>query len=139
MRARLATILLASVISAGATAADLGPYRSLQPQPNFVRYGNPAFTWTGFYLGGQVGYGWGEDKTALILNGQRITFDGLGGLSGDTIKHDIDGAVGGGHAGFNYQAGNFVIGLEADVEASGVNGSRSATERTVVNGVPVSG
>jgi outer membrane immunogenic protein len=100
-------ILLSSValigLTAGAMAADL-PSRRIAPAP--VIPAVPAFTWTGFYVGVQAGYTWGEDDN-------NITFLGVpfGGTSGD-----LDGFVGGAHAGFNYQFGSIVVGLEADIE-----------------------
>ena len=52
-------ILLASVgaiaIAGSAFAADLGPPPVYVPPP-------PIFTWTGLYLGGQIGYAWARDN-----------------------------------------------------------------------------
>lgn len=139
MKRQLAIGVFASLLSSVAFAADLGPMRGY-PQPTHPGfYGAPVFTWTGFYVGGQVGYAWGEDDTVLSSGRERIVFDGLGGLHGDSIKYDIDGVVGGAHAGFNLQSGNFVIGIEGDLEASGVSGERTASESGTILGVPVSG
>ena len=41
-----------------ASAADLGHRRALPPAPVLMA---PAFTWTGLYVGGQLGYMWGKD------------------------------------------------------------------------------
>ena len=55
-------ILLASVgaiaLAGSAFAADL-PSRA--PPPVYVPPA-PIFTWTGFYVGGQIGYGWGQNN-----------------------------------------------------------------------------
>jgi len=60
----------------------------------------PVFNWNGFYVGGHVGYGWGDAS----------------GVS-------IDGVVGGAQIGFNvHLSPNWVIGLETDISASGVSG-----------------
>jgi outer membrane immunogenic protein len=67
----------------------------------------PLFNWTGFYVGGHVGYGWGD----------------AGGL-------DTDGWFGGGQIGVNYQfAPNWVWGVEADLSGSGIDGGNAATSR----------
>lgn len=74
-----------------------------------------AYDWTGFYLGAQVGYGWGDFDTDITINGERQNMIAPGG--------DFDGIVGGGHVGYNIQFNQFVLGVEGDLEASGMNGS----------------
>jgi len=69
----------------------------------------PLFTWTGFYLGGHAGYG------AASLN----EFNAKGGFAG-------------GQAGYNYQLGNWVVGLEGD----GAWSSMSSGARVVVPSGP---
>jgi outer membrane immunogenic protein len=110
-----ATALVA--LTAAASAADL-PSR-YAPAP--VVAAVPVFTWTGFYVGAQAGYAWGEDETSLFFGGAPVD---LGGLSTD---FDSDGFVGGVHAGFNYQMGSFVIGVEGDLEAAGIDGDLTVT------------
>ena len=83
-----------------AVAADL-PYREAPPA-----YIAPAFSWTGLYLGGQIGFAWGQD-----------TFSGYGpGYAFSGVQSNPSGVVGGAHVGYNYQINQFVIGLEGDVE-----------------------
>ncbi|MGX9145969.1 outer membrane protein [Mesorhizobium sp. 128a] len=65
--------------------------------------------WTGVYLGGVVGYGWG---TTHALDD---------GSPSDGIKYD--GVLGGIAIGYNKQFGNIVAGVEADFSASGLKGS----------------
>lgn len=67
------------------------------------------FSWTGFNVGVQTGYGWNNVDLSPVGGG-------LGGFTADT---NIDGAVLGGFVGYNYQLqNNWVIGLEGDLEAS---------------------
>jgi outer membrane immunogenic protein len=79
----------------------------------------PAFmstnSWTGVYIGAQVGYGWGQSSGT----------QNAGGTFFPVVPYSIDTAGGlvGGHIGFNYQAGALVLGAEADLEAANVNGS----------------
>jgi outer membrane immunogenic protein len=69
----------------------------------------PAFNWTGAYIGGQVGYLWGDGH---------LEFDGDG--FGDP---DPDGWQGGVYIGYNYQmANNVVLGVEADAMFGDVEG-----------------
>ncbi|WP_052954624.1 outer membrane protein [Microvirga vignae] len=94
-------ILLASVallgLTAAASAADLPSRRAPAPVVAAV----PVFTWTGFYVGVNAGYGWSDDD-----------LDGV-----DFADDDDDGGfVGGAQVGYNYQIGSFVVGLEGDIQ-----------------------
>ncbi len=92
---------LALLAAGSAVAADL-PNRRAAPAPA-VAYA-PAFTWTGFYLGVNAGYGFGE-----------FTRDGRN-------FDDPSGFVGGGQVGYNYQIGQFVAGIEGDLQYSDLKG-----------------
>jgi outer membrane immunogenic protein len=103
-------ILLASVALFGfagaAAAADL-PVRSAPPAP--IIAAAPLFTWTGFYVGGQVGYGWNANDNDFVLPGGFVVQSGDFGDEGD-------GFLAGVHAGYNVQFGSFVVGVEGDIE-----------------------
>ncbi len=103
-------ILLASVALFGfagaASAADL-PMRAAPPAP--VIAAAPLFTWTGFYVGGQVGYGWNANDNDIVLPTGFVVQSGDFGDSGD-------GFLAGVHAGYNVQLGSFVVGVEGDIE-----------------------
>ena len=116
-------ILLASVALFGfagaATAADL-PVRAAPPAPVFSAV--PVFTWTGFYVGVNAGYGWQDsnDGSVFVPGG---TIPGVAG--GGTIVYgddNGDGFVGGGQIGYNYQIGSFVVGLEGDIQYADFGG-----------------
>lgn len=64
----------------------------------------PECNWTGFYLGLNAGYGWGNSRSSSNDEG----FDESSG----SVSLDPDGAVVGGQLGFNWQIGHFVLGLE---------------------------
>jgi outer membrane immunogenic protein len=71
-----------------------------------------ASAWTGFYLGVHGGYGWKSNDFSFDF-----APDGrLGGI-------DSRGWVGGGQAGYNWQYGRAVAGLEADFSATGIKGT----------------
>ena len=65
-----------------------------------------VYSWTGFYLGGHVGYGggsFGPDANPLPLQGA-------------FFPHSVTGMIGGYQAGYNRQLANHVVlGVEADV------------------------
>jgi outer membrane immunogenic protein len=72
----------------------------------------PPFTWTGFYLGANLGGAWAQHTVTERLYG--LGFE-TGSSSGAFI--------GGGQLGFNYQAGWFVGGLEGDFDWASGNGN----------------
>lgn len=98
-RIALATLLLASTAAYG---ADLSTAGLIAKAPPYI----PAINWTGFYLGLNVGGGWGTTQTAV----DNLAVSNL----------SAQGIIGGAQAGFNYQLGNIVMGLEADGEWSGI-------------------
>lgn len=104
-------ILLASVgaiaLAGSALAADL-PARS--PPPVYVPP-VPIFTWTGIYIGGQIGYAWGTSNTTVT--------DPVGNFA--SFSTNNNGVIGGAHIGYNYQLTQFVIGLEGDVDGSSLS------------------
>ncbi len=104
----VATALLMTATSA-ALAADLP---SRRPPPPVYTAPPPLFTWTGIYVGGQVGYAWGHAG------------NGIPGVAGSYTGSSPDGVVGGAHVGYNYQINQFVVGLEGDVD--GTSFSKSA-------------
>jgi outer membrane immunogenic protein len=108
------TILLSSIallsLCAGSFAADLPAPRAPIAAPIFSAV--PVFTWTGFYIGVQAGYTSGETSGTVVYNGITLLDDDF----------DLEGFVGGAHAGFNYQFGSFVAGIEGDIEATSFDG-----------------
>jgi outer membrane immunogenic protein len=84
--------------------------------------GPPANSWTGFYVGLNGGGG--------IAN-TTSDFD-VGGVPFASVKNSLTGWLGGGQIGFNWQAGPAVFGVEADFQASDVDGTLS----TPCPGVP---
>jgi len=74
----------------------------------------PAFSWTGFYVGGNVGGGWGTSSDTNPAFGKPTT----GNFA-------VSGVLAGGQIGYNWQYQSFVAGLESDVDWSGVKGSTS--------------
>ncbi len=104
-------LLLASVgavaLAGSAVAADL-PSRA--PPPVYVPP-VPIFTWTGVYLGGQIGYAWGNNN---------ITWGDTYGNWG-SFNEQGNGVIGGAHVGYNLQLGQWVVGLEGDVDGSSIS------------------
>jgi outer membrane immunogenic protein len=74
----------------------------------------PFFTWNGFYLGLNAGYGFGQSSwTNTVTQATTGSFDVNGGLFGGTI-------------GYNVQFSTAVFGVEGDIAWSGIKGSSPA-------------
>jgi outer membrane immunogenic protein len=98
---------LSGLIAVPAMAADMPARMPVKaPLPAAVAY----YNWTGFYVGGHAGYGWGDSD---------FFFPGP-----DTAtSHRVRGFVGGAHAGLNWQINQFVLGIEGAVSLDKLDGS----------------
>jgi outer membrane immunogenic protein len=119
----MATVVLMAA-TGSALAADLP---SRRPPPVFVP--PPLFTWTGVYVGGQIGYAWGSDKVS-------VPFIAAAGF-GDFASASPQGLIGGGHIGYNYQVNQFVLGLEGDVEGTDIRNNIASFGTGTVYGTRV--
>jgi outer membrane immunogenic protein len=105
----LKSALVASVacaIAAPAMAADLSA-RPVYKAPAPV--GEAVFSWTGFYIGGNIGAKWGRFDETLSGPNNSVTFS-----RGDSNTE----FVGGGQIGYLWQTGQFVFGIEGDIDAT---------------------
>jgi len=110
-----------SVASAAAFAAAMGfaglshagglPEVSKKDDP--VVYHSPT-VWTGFYVGGHIGGGWGDSEV--------VREDGPPGPPGFDIDTDPSGAIFGAQIGYNFQKGHAVFGVVADISGSAIDG-----------------
>lgn len=105
----LSSVAAIVLVGAGAaSAADLPSRKGPVMAPVYA----PVFTWTGFYVGANAGYAWGQiDSTNLGV---------VGGFK------DPDGFVGGGQIGYNYQVGQWVFGAEADFQGADLKATATA-------------
>jgi outer membrane immunogenic protein len=81
-------------------------------------------TWTGLYIGGHGGWGWSSSSNATA----RSSFEpALGDSLFLPVNYDLrgDGAVFGGQLGYNWQAGNWVLGVEGDISGTAIEGFQS--------------
>ncbi len=90
--------------------------------PKFASAASPAMPWTGFYIGANAGYGWGTTTDNLIgyppFNW--AIFNIAPGVPA-TFDHTLGGFIGGGQAGYNFQTGSFVFGVEGDFSFSNIH------------------
>ena len=105
-----AAILLASTsMSVAADMAVKAPYAA----PAAV------WSWTGFYLGGHLGAGWGTTESTLtaVNPGGAIP----GGFP--IAQNSRSGFLGGGQLGYNFQSGWAVFGVQGDIAGMDVKGT----------------
>jgi outer membrane immunogenic protein len=112
-RLTLASTTILGLIGA-ASAADLP--RRAAPPPIFTPV--PVFTWSGFYIGGNAGYAWTDDRGVRTIPNDTVTARQLtSGTVAPTYRLRQDGFTGGGQIGYNYQftpGSGIVVGVEAD-------------------------
>ena len=96
-----AIAFLAALIATPAAAADF-----YGKAPAFAAAPFSGHNWNGFYVGVNLGYQWGK-----VTNW------------GGAEQH---GVMGGGQAGYNWQFGQYVFGVEADLQGSGAEGTFAA-------------
>jgi outer membrane immunogenic protein len=115
MRHLLLASVAATALTAGsAFAADL-PKRT--SAPTFTAPAPLAMSWSGFYVGVQAGGAWDNvSQTSFAAPALAGAGTGIADISGS-------GILAGGHAGYNMQFGQVVVGLEGDVEFSNLRGS----------------
>ena len=92
------------------------------------------FTWTGFYLGANFGYGWGNADTDFDPLPDAPTFINL---RPTTLNPDPDGFIGGGQIGFNWQWNKWlVLGVETDFQGTDIEGNETDSPIIQNNGTP---
>src|SRR5437764_10282453 len=74
-----------------------------------------AWSWAGPYIGLNLGYSAGKSKTDAVFSDATLGTPLF--ATGSTEK--LSGLIGGVQAGYNWQSGNWVGGIEADIQMSG--------------------
>jgi outer membrane immunogenic protein len=139
------TMLAALAVSAPAIAADL-PVKAPVIAP-------VVFSWTGYYIGGNLGYSWGRGDTDFtettnativtqifrtagpsLISTTTVTVPAA--TAGGSSRAQLNGVIGGGQMGYNWQSGSFVYGIESDLQATGERGD---TTICITAGCPAGG
>jgi outer membrane immunogenic protein len=111
MKRLIMSVAVLSGLASSAMAADM----AVKARPVPV---DPPYSWTGLYVGANIGYSWGNaDVTANFFNNVTGVL-----LATGTGSFDMNGFIGGLQAGYNWQSGPFVLGIEADIQASAEKG-----------------
>ena len=110
----------AALLTTPALAADLAATGGYKDAPIISTPAN----WTGFYVGGNVGGAWTQLDSSLNLS------DGLGDTLNLNHTNAASGIAGGGQAGYNFQNGALVLGVEGDFGILGVSQTRDVVALT---------
>src|SRR5215469_2733213 len=132
--ALLAFTLTSVVALASANAADM--YVAPPAGPGGYKDAPYYAPWAGFYAGVNGGYGWGAQNTVRDLAENANT----GTIIAETDAHFTpEGGFGGGQIGYNWQPvsgggykdgpafSHIVLGVEADIQGSGISGNATAS------------
>jgi outer membrane immunogenic protein len=110
------------MMMAAAFAADLPMKAALEP--------TPVYSWTGFYVGGNVGGAWSRNSGTITFLGPLSPLDPFTGNTGGSA------AIGGFQEGINWQfARTWVVGIEGDW--SWTNAGRGLSQALTFGGIPL--
>ena len=119
MRKVIGTLLaFAAMPMAAGYAADM----PLKAPPQIAA---AVYSWTGFYLGGEIGGGWARETTTVLSLP-------AGGNPVGTVLNPVSlsGVLGGGYVGYNYQINQIVLGIDGYYDAAGLTGTGSDISAT---------
>lgn len=110
-------VVLASFLLGGtALAADL-PVKA----PAYKAPPAAAFTWTGFYVGGNVGWGLYHFTSTNVATVNSTNFP-----AGYSSSADLDGFLGGAQVGYDWQfAPNWLVGVGGDFDWADIKGDEN--------------
>jgi outer membrane immunogenic protein len=109
-----------------AQAADLAvrPHRTVEP----------AYNWSGIYIGANAGYTWSDHGVDLSpTSGDVPALISSTGQVPGSVNLNRNGFIGGGQIGYNWQFTNWLVGLEADIQGTSVD--NTALVHTAVPGM----
>lgn len=136
MKSLVGFVAATALVATAAQAADM-----LTKAPPLVAPAPAAAaSWTGFYVGGNAGYGWQDPAVSFTPNDLLTTSITCGHLGGGTTcpppaPFAINGALGGAQAGYNWQINrNWVAGIETDFDWSGIKGTGASNFVLGING-----
>ena len=121
-----AAVAVSAILGIGAAStADL-------PVKGLPYTAAPAYSWTGFYIGGTAGVGWGNEASDVALS---TGVTNASPIVPGSYEKRMFGFMGGVEGGYNYQFNSLVVGVESDFSYANVNGSANANETFFPSGL----
>lgn len=105
--------VIGALLGTPALAADM-PLKA-PPAP-------PPPLWTGWYIGANIGGSFGSTTQTASFPATILPTSPFGSASSD-----LDGVIGGGQIGYNWQNGIWVLGIEADIQGASEQASTTLT------------
>jgi outer membrane immunogenic protein len=125
-------LIIASLVVSPACAADQSVMAPRYKAPLYqAPPPAPLYNWSGFYVGGNLGYGWGANTNPNVGFADPNVIAGFDAyvLAGGNVFQNFapKGFLGGGQIGADHQWGAFVAGAVVDFQGADISGSSSAT------------
>jgi outer membrane immunogenic protein len=118
----VAASALAVALVGQAAAADLPVGPAYQPAPVLIGY-----NWNGVYAGANVGWSRAQSNVSWTPNLTAFPVDGTAIAAASANRLTSNSVTGGAQAGYNWQAGNFLAGLEGDISFMNNNATFATT------------
>jgi outer membrane immunogenic protein len=113
-------LAIGAIVGIGAvSAADL-PARTYTKAAVMV---DPAYNWSGFYIGGEVGGAWSNSTWSTNHRSECANFT----VACDPSNLNTSSITGGGQIGGRYQTGSWVFGVEGSWAYTGLKGTTLTT------------
>ncbi len=134
-------LLLGSIALVALSSGSSAPAADMAVKAPVYKARPPVYgySWTGFYVGANVGYSWGRSSNDWNFFAQNsVTLStictGPGGGSNafcatGSDSNKLNGAIGGFQAGYNWQTGSFLAGIETDFQFSSQKGDQTFITR----------
>lgn len=128
MRKLIAAALIGAGLGLATAGAGVAADMPLKARPAAA----PGYNWTGWYVGGNLGYGWGRDTGALwdgVSDPDGLGFPQSFGIGGNVLPGvKPSGIIGGAQVGYNWQVSrSWVVGAVADLQASDMHATANNT------------
>jgi outer membrane immunogenic protein len=119
MKKTFAATAAAAALLVASTAATLAADLPVKARPYVPA---PIWTWTGFYIGAHVGAGWGTTESTLtgVFTSPPPTTTAF---SFPFSQNSRSGFLGGAQAGYNWQSGWAVFGIQGDIAGTDIKGT----------------
>jgi outer membrane immunogenic protein len=122
----MAVLMTSALLAGPATAADLPIEAPVYVEPPPVV---GLLNWTGFYVGANLGYARSPGSADIMVAGVPLF----------SLSENMRGVIGGAQIGANWQTGNAVFGIEADIQGTSQSVSDTMTVVDVTGAVNVAG
>jgi outer membrane immunogenic protein len=120
--------LMACTVAGSAFAADLTlPQPAPAPAPVAAPVVVPIYNWSGFFVGGHLGFGWSGEAITLTSPAPYV------GTIPPAIAGDPHGIVAGAQYGTNWQFQRVVLGTESDISFTAIRRSQTITTTGATN------